>query len=53
MDTKDIVFHFEEGIGFITYTDAATGESFDNRAEAADAEEDAPVVPHDLETQKG
>lgn len=53
VDTKDIVFHFEEGIGFITYTDAATGESFDNRAEAIDAEEDAPVVPHDLETQKG
>lgn len=52
-DAKDIVFHFEEGIGFITYTDAKTGESFDNRAEAIDAEEDAPVVPHDLETQKG
>lgn len=51
--TKDIVLHFEEGIGFITYTDAATGESFDNRAEAIDAEEDAPAVPHDLETQKG
>lgn len=53
VDTKDIVFHFEEGIGFITYTDAATGESFDNRAEAIDAEEDSPAVPHDLETQKG
>ena len=51
--TKDIVLHFEEGIGFITYTDAATGESFDNRADAIDAEEDAPAVPHDLETQKG
>lgn len=51
--TKDIVLHFEEGIGFITYTDAATGESFDNRAEAIDAEEDAPAIPHDLETQKG
>lgn len=30
--TKDIVLHFEEGVGFITYTDAATGESFDNRS---------------------
>lgn len=52
-DTKDIVFHFDEGIGYITYTDSATGESADNRAEAIDAEEDAPTVPRDLETQKG
>lgn len=53
VDTKDIVFHFDEGIGYITYTDTTTGESFDNRAEAIDAEENATVVPRDLETQRG
>lgn len=53
VNTRDIVFHFEEGIGYITYTDATTGESFDNWANAVDAEEDAVIVPNDLQTQKG
>lgn len=45
--------HFEEGIGFITYTDAETGEAVDNRAEAIDAEDAADAVSSDLETQQG
>ena len=53
VDTKDIVFHFDEGIGYITYTDASTGQELDNRAEAIGAEEDAPAVSRDLETQRG
>lgn len=53
VDAEDIVFHFEQGIGFITYTDEKTGESADNRAEALDAELDADTVVSDLETQKG
>lgn len=53
IDTKNIAFHFEEGIGYISYTDAKTGESVDNRAHALDAEEDADVVVSDLETQRG
>lgn len=53
VNTKNIVFHFEEGVGFITYTDADTGEAADNRAEALDAEEDVDMTVSDLETQKG
>lgn len=52
-NNKNIVFHFEEGIGFITYTDAETGEAVDNRAEAIDAEDAADAVSSDLETQQG
>ena len=52
-DAKDISFHFEEGVGYASYTDAKSGQTIDNRAEALDAEDDAAVVPQDLETQKG
>lgn len=50
---RDITFRFEEGIGYITYTDATTGKTLDNRADAMDEETDAPTVPYDLETQRG
>lgn len=53
IDTKDMVFHFDEGIGYISYTDADTGESVDNRMQALDAEDDADITASDLETQKG
>ena len=53
IDTKDMVFRFDEGIGYISYTDADTGESVDNRAQALDAEDDADITVSDLETQKG
>lgn len=51
VNAKDIVFHFEEGIGFITYTDQATGESFDNQADAIEAEENEEVIAADLISQ--
>ena len=53
IDTKDMVFHFNEGVGYISYTDADTGESVDNRMQALDAEDDADITASDLETQKG
>lgn len=53
IDTKDMVFHFDEGVGYISYTDADTGESVDNRMQALDAEDDADITASDLETQKG
>ncbi len=53
IDTKDMVFHFDEGVGYISYTDADTGESVDNRTQALDAEDDADITVSDLETQKG
>lgn len=53
IDTKDMVFHFDEGVGYISYTDADTGESVDNRMQALDAEDDADITVPDLETQKG
>lgn len=53
IDTKDMVFHFDEGVGYISYTDADTGESVDNRMQALDAEDDADITVSDLETQKG
>ena len=53
VNARNIVFHFEEGIGYISYTDPKTGAPHDNMADATDAEENAAIVPSDLETQKG
>lgn len=53
LERKNITFRFEEGIGYITYTDASTGQTVDNRAEALDSEETAAIVPDDLKTQQG
>lgn len=52
-NARDIVFHFEEGVGYISYTDPKTGALLDSMADAIDAEESAATVPSDLETQKG
>lgn len=52
-NAQDIVFHFEEGVGYISYTDPKTDALLDNMADAIDAEENAATVPSDLETQKG
>lgn len=52
-DSKDLTFRFEDGIGFVSYVDAVTGQTVDNRASAIDAEENATVVPDDLKTQQG
>lgn len=52
-NARDIVFHFEEGVGYISYTDPKTGALLDSMADAIDAEENAATVPSDLETQKG
>ncbi len=53
---KGIAFHFDQGIGFITYTDPASGEGADNRdearsGEAADAQSGKNT--YDKENQKG
>ncbi len=53
---KGIAFHFDQGIGFITYTDPVSGEGADNRDEArsgekADAQGDKKT--HDTENQAG
>lgn len=53
VNARNIVFHFEEGIGYISYTDPKTDAPHDNMADATDAEENAAIVPSDLETQKG
>lgn len=52
-ESENLAFHFEDGVGYVSYTDASTGQIVDNRTEALDAEADAPVVSEDLETQQG
>lgn len=53
IDAANIAFHFEEGIGYITYTDTTSGETVDNKKQAFEAEGNALVMSSDLETQKG
>lgn len=52
---KGIAFRFDQGIGFITYTDPVSGEGADNRSEARSGETaDAQgKSTHDTENQAG
>lgn len=52
---KNISFRFEQGVGFITYTDAASGEGADNRDQAFAAEGIAAssARTYDTENQAG
>lgn len=50
---KDITFRFEEGIGFVTFTDPQTGEGADTRDAAIDSELDSDALPSDLEGDRG
>lgn len=49
---KNITFRFEDGIGFITYTDPVSGEGADNRDEALKLA-DQHVKTYDIENQEG
>ena len=53
VSAQDITFCFEEGLGYITYTDPVTGEKKDTLEAAANAEENSQDVPSDLESQVG
>lgn len=50
---KDIVFHFDQGIGYITYTDTTTGATVDNRDTAERANNSGSELPADAESQEG
>lgn len=51
-NAENLVFHFEDGLGFVTYTDRKTGKAADNKA-AALSMENGDVVPYDVIHQEG
>jgi hypothetical protein len=57
VNAKDITFHFDNGIGYITYTDASSGETVDTEESAQQSEQDSAndsdSSNYDLENQAG